>query len=64
MVANRVREARRRRGWSQHQLAAIAGIPANTLSTIETGARVPRVDTALRIARALDLPVERLFWLA
>lgn len=64
MVANRVREARRRRGWSQNQLAAIAGIPANTLSTIETGTRIPRVDTALRIARALDLPVERLFWLA
>lgn len=63
MTHNGIRAARMRRGLTQRQLALAAGIGKSTLSMIEAGQRVPRVDTALFIARALGMTVEDLFWL-
>ncbi len=63
MTHNEIRAARMRRGLTQRQLALAAGIGKSTLSMIEAGQRVPRVDTALLIARALETTVEDLFWL-
>lgn len=60
-VRNYIRQARARRGISQKALAQRAGIPANTLCAVENGTHTPRIDTAIRIARALGAPVEQLF---
>lgn len=58
---NRVKEARVDKQIKQEVLAYEAGIARSTLSMIETGAHIPRVDTAIRIARALGMIVEDLW---
>ena len=47
-----LRAARHRSGLSQRALAARAGTSHATLSAYESGAKVPRVDTLLRVLRA------------
>ena len=59
--SNRVRELREARGLSQVTLAATIGLTRQSVHAIEAGRAVPAVDVALRIARALDCPVESLF---
>ena len=43
-IANIVREARRRSGMTQAELAERAGVPKSTVGRIESGARVPSID--------------------
>lgn len=61
---NRVREVREARGWTQLHLAEVMGVSRKTVNTIENGALNPSTFIALKLTRALDEPVERLFWLA
>ena len=58
---NRVKEARVDKQIKQEVLAYEAGIARSTLSMIETGVHIPKVDTAIRIARALNTIVEDLW---
>jgi transcriptional regulator with XRE-family HTH domain len=51
----RIKEARRKRAWSQRDLAARTGLPQPHVSGIESGDTVPRFDTLLDIVRVLDL---------
>ncbi|HEY1536485.1 MAG TPA: substrate-binding domain-containing protein [Polyangiaceae bacterium] len=60
-AANRVRELREARGWSQSILAQTVGLSRQSVFAIETGRALPAVDIALRLAKALDCPVEGLF---
>jgi transcriptional regulator with XRE-family HTH domain len=48
--------ATRRREWdlSQRELADLCGTTQSAIARIERGLRPPRIDTLLRIARALD----------
>lgn len=57
----KVRERREALGLSQIELARRAGVGQHTVSDIETGRYIPRVDVAILIARALMSPVEELF---
>jgi transcriptional regulator with XRE-family HTH domain len=54
-----VREARRRAGLSQRQLAERAGTTQSAIARIETGRSTPSFDTVLRLVRlcGLDLDV-------
>ena len=56
-----LRELRTRRGATQRNLADLAGISPAAVGELERGCRVPRADTAFRLADALDVPVDRLF---
>lgn len=47
-----VREARRRAGLSQAELAQRAGVPQSTVGRIESGARVPSTALVERLVRA------------
>jgi len=47
-------EARRKRGWSQRNLASRLWIGQRHISGIESGKIVPRYDTLLEIVRMLD----------
>lgn len=58
---NRLAELRRRRGWSQAELARRVGVSRAGIGAIETGAAVPSVATALRLAAVLGSTVEELF---
>lgn len=60
-----LREARRRRGVSQLDLALESGVSTRHLSFLETGRAAPSRAMVLRLAAALDLPLrERNVWLA
>ena len=53
MDAGRVlRQARRRAGLTQRQLAAKAGVPQSVIARIESRAVIPRVDTLDRLLEA------------
>lgn len=60
-VRLRIREERKRRGWSQLRLARAADVPQPTISRLERRS-VTRLDVRLleRIATALDVPLARL----
>jgi putative transcriptional regulator len=63
-LRNRVREAREAKGLTQAQLADLIGTSRKTVNTVENGVFVPSTVIALKLARALGEPVERLFSLA
>jgi len=48
---------------TQADLAAKAGVTRKSVNAIETGRMVPSVLLALKLARALDVPVETIFTL-
>lgn len=58
-----VREVRTRQGLSQRDLARLAGVTRQTVGGIEAGLYAPSATVALRLARALGVRVEDLFWL-
>ena len=63
-LRNRVREAREAKGLTQAQLADLIGMSRKTVNTVENGVFVPSTVVALKLARALEEPVEGLFSLA
>ena len=56
-----LRLARQARGYSQQQLAGMAGIARQTVSLVESGLSDPSLRVALALARALGMTVEDLF---
>ena len=60
-LENRVRELREARNLTQAQLADLVGVSRKTVSTVENAVFVPSTVIALKLARALGEPVERLF---
>jgi molybdate-binding protein/DNA-binding XRE family transcriptional regulator len=60
-VHNRLAEFRQRRGVAAAALAKLAGISRQTIYAMEAGNYVPNTAVALRLARALEVPVEDLF---
>lgn len=60
-LANRIREVREERGWTQAELAARIGVSRKTVNTIENRVFTPSTLIALKLAGALELPVEELF---
>lgn len=53
-IAAQVASERRARELSQHALADLCGTTQSAIARLERGVRPPRLDTLLRIARALD----------
>ncbi len=60
----RLKAARTARGWTQAELAEQVGVSRKTINTVENHIFVPSTTLALKLARALDCPVEALFSLA
>ena len=56
-ISSVVREARRRAGLTQAQLAVRAGVPKSTVGRIESGARRPSTEMVERLVRAAGLEV-------
>jgi transcriptional regulator with XRE-family HTH domain len=59
-VGQAVRRWRRRRGLTQEQLAARAGLSRPFVARVETGRQLPALPTLAKIARALRVKVTRL----
>jgi transcriptional regulator with XRE-family HTH domain len=47
-------------GLSQEELGFIAELHRTEIGLLERGTRVPRIDTLLKLATALDIPVTEL----
>ena len=62
-LGNRLKEERASRGLSQADLAELVHVSRKTINTVENGVFIPSTVLALRLARALDTTVERLFFL-
>ncbi len=62
MLENCVRESREKRGLSQTELADAAHVSRQTIHSIESKNVVPTVEIAIRIAIAVKIKVEDLFY--
>jgi putative transcriptional regulator len=62
-VANAVRIHRSQRDLTQEELGRRVGLTRQSIIAIEKGRFTPSIQTVLLLARALELPVEDLFWL-
>jgi putative transcriptional regulator len=63
-LENRLKVARAELGLSQEQLARLAGVTRQTISSIETGQYVPSALLAFVLAERLGKRVDELFTLA
>lgn len=52
--------ARRRAGFSQEELGAMACLHRTEIGMVENGTRLPRVDTLIKLASALGVRVDEL----
>ncbi|HEY7809113.1 MAG TPA: helix-turn-helix transcriptional regulator [Allosphingosinicella sp.] len=62
-LGNRLNELRSARGLTQAALAEAVGVSRKTINTVENGVFTPSALLALKIARALERPVEEVFFL-
>lgn len=62
-LGNRLKVARAEKSLSQEQLALLAGVTRQTISSIETGQYNPSTMLALLLARHLEKPIGELFFL-
>src|SRR5438552_12710584 len=59
-LGKNIRTLRDMRGLTQNQLAKISGVPRPTWANLETGAANPTLSILLRVATALQVPVQEL----
>ena len=57
---NELRKLRKQAGLSQAKLASLIGIEVSALSRYERGAVMPSIGMASRIAKALDISIDKL----
>jgi putative transcriptional regulator len=63
LVENSLKVQRAKRNLTQADLAGLAGITRVSVNAIETGRMTPSILLALKLAKALEVPVGELFWL-
>lgn len=63
MIGNRIKEVRKSKGLSQAKLSKLVGITRSTISCIETNTTITNVINALKIAQALKVRVEDIFFI-
>ena len=59
-VGQKIRTAREQKNLTQEELAALVDISPAHISIIERGAKVPRLDTFVAIANALEVSADSL----
>ena len=59
-LGQNVLTARRRAGFSQEELGALAGLHRTEIGFVEGGRRLPRADTLIKLASALGVDVGEL----
>jgi transcriptional regulator with XRE-family HTH domain len=61
MLAKRLKELRKKAGWSQQKLAEKAGLSYNAITKIEQGAaKRPTIQTMIKIADAFRISLDEL----
>ena len=62
-LANRIKAEREKAALTQAALAELVGVSRKTINTVENGVFTPSATLAIKLAQALNLPVEELFWI-
>lgn len=62
-LRNRLKDVRTKLGLTQAELADRVAVSRKTINTVENGVFVPSTILALRLAKALSMKVEELFYL-
>jgi putative transcriptional regulator len=62
-LANDIKARRAEHGLTQAELAERVGVTRKTVNTVENGIFTPSALLALKLARALNVRVEQLFWI-
>jgi putative transcriptional regulator len=62
-LANRLKDCRAQLGLTQAELAERVGVTRKTVNTVENGVFTPSTTLAIKLAQALGLSVEQLFWI-
>ena len=61
MLEQRLRQLRKKAGWSQQKLAEKAGLSYNVITKIEQGvARRPTIQTMIKLADAFQISLDQL----
>lgn len=60
-VRNKIHALRTARGWSQGELADKVGATRQTINAIEQEKYAPSLELAFEIAKAFDVPFERVW---
>jgi len=63
VLRNRLKEARAKAGLTQAELAERVAVSRKTINTVENGVFVPSTILALKLAKALGMKVEVLFYI-
>lgn len=63
MIGNNIRKIRKQKNITQKILAQKSNVGRSTIAEIENGTHIPRIDVALKIADALDVSVDDIFYL-
>jgi putative transcriptional regulator len=62
-LANCIKGEREKAELTQAALAERVGVSRKTINTVENGVFTPSATLAIKLARALGLSVEQLFWI-
>ncbi|MDO4393735.1 MAG: helix-turn-helix transcriptional regulator [Bacillota bacterium] len=62
LIGNNIREVRLERGLSQEALANACDFSNTTLSAYENGRKIPSLVTIAKIAKQLNVSIERLYY--
>ena len=62
-LANSLKDRRSALGLTQAELALRIGVSRKTINTVENGVFVPSTTLAIKLAAALNVSVEQLFWI-
>lgn len=59
-VADNLRSARRQTDLSQETLGILAGLHRTEIGMLENAERIPRIDSVVKLATVLEIPVDQL----
>ena len=62
-LANRLKEQRTELDLTHAELAEMVGVTRKTVNTVENGVFTPSATLAIKLAQALGISVEQLFWI-
>jgi transcriptional regulator with XRE-family HTH domain len=62
IIGVRLREFREQKRWSQREIENRSGLQRAYLSRVENGHTIPTVETLEKWAKALEVPIYRLFY--
>ena len=62
-LVNSIKQRRADLGLTQAELAERVGVTRKTVNTVENSVFTPSALLAIKLAKALNVPVEQLFWI-